>query len=254
MVASLLTRRPVRSSVPDDSLARGLVSHRGECAAHPADLGSAPSTSPHDGSGPASSAASSSRSCSTTPASTRAMPASVERPTARWSRTSQPIATAVTGQQREEHREPPHGDPPQHVLVDAVADGVREQRRRAGTRPAGAATSTRRRCPGAPNGVSTTAPIASADAEPGDAAVAAWATREPTTMYAAQHADAGEQPADARRRCRRARRRRARPRRRRRARARRRCARVRVITAATTIGPMNSMATLLPRSVRSIAR
>ena len=30
--------------------------------------------------------------------------------------------------------------------------------------------------------------------------------------------------------------------------------RVRVITAATVIGPMNSMATLLPRSVRSMAR
>ena len=72
------------------------------------------------------------------------------------------------GEQREHHGEPAHRDPPQHVLVDAVADGVREH----ADEEAGDEQARRRPdgpLPGAPTGVSTRAPIGQADAEAGEA-------------------------------------------------------------------------------------
>ena len=185
----------------------------------------------------------------TTPASTRAMPPSSSDGGPGRGRSSR--SARGHRQQGEEHGEAAHRDAPQHVLVDAVADGVGEHPdQQAGDQQA-RRRPTRRRCPGAPNGVRTTAPIARPTPRP-DTPRSSWATRD--------RDDVGRPAAPTRRGataaracCRRARRRRARPRRRRRDRGRRRCGGARVITAATTIGPMNSIATALPRSVRSIA-
>ena len=145
-------------------------------------------------------------------------------------------------QQREQHGESTHGDPAQHVLVDAVADGVREHADERGRRRAVAATSTPRRSRGHRTGSVTMAPIARPTPSPATPAAGLGDPR-PDTMYAAQHRRGGEQPRHARPRCRRSRHRRARRRRRRRARGRRRCGGCASSTAATTIGPMNSIVT-----------
>ena len=107
----------------------------------------------------ASIGASSSRSWISTPTSTRAMPSS-SIGDGRWSSAIQPIEQGGHREQREQHREAADRDAAHRELVDAVADGVREHARRAGTARAAAGTSRRRAAPGRPIGVIASAPIA----------------------------------------------------------------------------------------------
>ena len=101
------------------------------------------------------------------------------RPDGRWSRAIQPITNAVTGSNASRTEKRPHRDPPQHVLVDAVADGVGEHAdEEAGGEQRGVVHTGP--LPGAPKGVSTTAPMASPMPRP--ATPRPSGRPEPTTM------------------------------------------------------------------------
>ena len=88
-----------------------------------------------------------------------------------WSRAIQPTASAVTGQQREQHGEAPDRDAAHHELVDAVADGVGEHADEQAQARAACGDAQTGPLHGAPTGRHHERSDRQADAQPGDAAI-----------------------------------------------------------------------------------